>query len=127
MQTFAQFEDIEAWRLARTLTKEIYSITASAAIKKDYALCDQIRRAAVSIQANIAEGSDRDGRREFIRFLLIARGSAGELRSYLYTAMDTNLLSQMDFSGLYDRAYRISRVLTGLIVYLRGCESRRSG
>ena len=119
MQTFARFEDIEAWQLARGLTKHVYTVSTNSPLRKDFAFCDQIRRAAVSIQANIAEGSERTGRTEFIRYLLMARGSAGELRSHLYIAMDTELIDEQDFKELYERAHRITRVLTALISYLR--------
>ena len=119
MQTFATFEDIEAWKMARILTRQVYAMTATAAIKKDYALSDQIRRAAVSVQANIAEGSERDGRLEFARYLLIARGSAGEIRSHLYVALDTGLITEEEFHELYQRAWRITKMLSNLIVFLR--------
>jgi len=119
MQTFATFEDIEAWKMARILTRQVYAMTATAAIKKDYALSDQIRRAAVSVQANIAEGSERDGRLEFARYLLIARGSAGEIRSHLYVALDTGLITEEEFHELYQRAWRITKMLGNLIVFLR--------
>ena len=126
MQTFARFEDIEAWQLARGLTKHVYTVSTNSALRKDYAFCDQIRRAAVSIQANIAEGSERTGRTEFIRYLLMARGSACELRSHLYIAMDTELIDEQDFKELYERAHRMTRVLTALIAFLRRTEPAKT-
>ena len=68
MPTFQSFEDIECWQKARELTREIYSITKKEQFKKDYALKDQIRKAAISIMSNIAEGFERSGTKEFIQF-----------------------------------------------------------
>jgi four helix bundle protein len=88
-------------------------------MRQEHSLCDQIQRAAVSIQANIAEGAERDGRLEFIRFLQIAKGSAGELRSHLYVALDAKLLPKADFDDLHARSTQVSRMIAGLISYLK--------
>ena len=79
MPTFRHFDDIEAWQRARELTKVVYQLSGRGQFAKDFGLRDQIRRATVSIMANIAEGFERDGTGEFIQFLAIAKGSAAEV------------------------------------------------
>src|SRR5205085_12010986 len=88
MATFERFEDIEAWKKTRLLVNVIYKMTAVAEFARDYGLKDQIRRAAVSVLSNIAEGFEREGKTEFRRFLTIAKGSCGEVRAQLYVALD---------------------------------------
>jgi four helix bundle protein len=78
------FEDLEIWKEARCLTQDIYNISKAPKFSRDFALRDQMQRAAVSIMSNIAEGFERGGNQEFVQFLYIAKGSCGELRSQLY-------------------------------------------
>jgi four helix bundle protein len=124
MATIQKFEDIQAWQQARELTRLIYAGTRQGAFAKDYGLRDQVQRAAVSVMANIAEGFERDGRREFIQFLSQAKGSCGEVRSHLYVALDQQYLSSDEFQSLADMALAISRMLSGLMTYLRQSERR---
>ncbi|MCA1795701.1 MAG: four helix bundle protein [Desulfotignum sp.] len=86
----AGFEGLVAWQKARELTRNIYQVTGEGDFARDFGLKDQIRRAAVSIMSNIAEGYDRGGRAEFHQFLVIAKGSCAEVRSQLYVAYDVN-------------------------------------
>jgi four helix bundle protein len=88
MATFKQFEEILAWQKAREVTRHIYRVTGKPTFKRDFTLTDQMRRAAISIMANIAEGHGRRTSTEFANFLNIARGSAIELQSHLYVAID---------------------------------------
>ncbi|MEA2084022.1 MAG: four helix bundle protein [Thermodesulfobacteriota bacterium] len=88
MAKIGKFEDIEAWKKARELTKEIYVISNEGPFARDFGLRDQVRRAAVSVMSNIAEGFDRGGNRELIQFLYIAKGSAAEVQAQLYVALD---------------------------------------
>ena len=113
-----RFEDLEMWCFARTITKKLYNITGSEQFKRDYAFQSQIRRCAVSIMANIAEGFERNTNKEFIHFLYISKGSAGELRSHLYIAMDIGYISSSEFESLETDLTRISKSLSGLIKYL---------
>ena len=83
MPTIYKFEDMEVWQNARSLTKKIYICSSNGKFSKDFGLRDQIRRASVSIMSNIAEGFERGSNKEFIQFLFIAKGSAGEVRSQL--------------------------------------------
>ena len=119
MATFTTFEEIGAWQKARQLTKELYKITSSGAFGRDYDLRNQIRRAAVSIMSNIAEGFERSGTGEFNQFLSTAKGSAGEIRSQLYVALDQDYLPKASFDRLATQAAEISRMIGGLMTYLR--------
>lgn len=114
MAKIERFEDLIAWQKARALSKDVYIATRSAAFSKDYPLVDQIRRAAISVMSNIAEGFERSGRPEFHQFLVIAKGSCAEVRSHLYVALDAEYLSQPQFSALYDQATEVGRILGGL-------------
>ena len=119
MATFKKFEDINAWQQARELTREIYTVTSQGTFSKDFGLKDQIRRASVSIMSNIAEGFERSGTAEFSQFLATAKGSAGEVRSQLYVAFDQGYLSKEGFEALSSNATQISRMISGLMSYLR--------
>src|SRR5215210_7381743 len=92
-----RFEDVEGWKKARLLTRELYSVTMKGEFARDFALRDQIRRAAISVMSNIAEGFEREGNKEFRQFLSLAKGSASEIRSQLYIALDAGYLTQGDF------------------------------
>jgi len=119
MARFERFEDIQAWQRARGLVKEIYSISNSGLFAKDFGLRDQIRRAAVSIMLNIAEGYARKTGKEFVQFLVIAHGSAAEVQAALYIALDQEYLTDSEFKSLYGLADDTSRMVLGLISYLR--------
>lgn len=119
MAGFERFEDIEAWKSARSLTTAIYRITSDGAWAKDFGLRDQIRRAAVSIMSNIAEGFARETDNEFHRFLSMARGSAAEVKTQMYIAVDLSYIAQDTFSNLFEQADKIARQLTGLMKYLK--------
>ncbi len=119
MPTFERFEDIEAWRHARTLCREIYRASGREPLAKDFALRDQMRRASASIMSNIAEGFERSGSGEFIQYLAIAKGSSGEGRSQLYIALDQGYLTQEVFVRLSGLAGDTARMVAGLMNYLR--------
>jgi len=110
----SKFEDLIAWQKARQLTKVIYEITNQGSFSKDYGLKDQIRRAAVSVMSNIAEGFDREGNTEFHRFLVIAKASCAEVRSQLYVALDVGYLAQDQFAEVMNLINETGRVLNGL-------------
>ena len=119
MVAIQRFEDLEAWKLARGLTNDIYDVTSTGEFSRDFSLRDHIRRASISIVSNIAEGYERDGDKEFVQFLYIAKGSCGEVRAQLYLAYDRNYLTPEKFATLSSKAVQISRVISGLIKYLR--------
>jgi four helix bundle protein len=119
MATFHRFEDIDAWKKGRELANSVYSVTSQPHFARDFALRDQIRRASVSVISNIAEGFGRSGTSEFIQFLSIAKGSVAEILAQLYIALDLGYLSQADFERLYELAAETSRLIGGLMHYLR--------
>ncbi|MBS1794052.1 MAG: four helix bundle protein [Acidobacteria bacterium] len=118
MATIERFEDLEAWKIARELTKEVYRVSKNDSFFRDYGLRDQICRASVSVMSNIAEGFERDGNKEFVNFLSIAKGSSGEVRSQLYVALDQDYISENEFNLIYNKAAQNSRLISGLIKYL---------
>lgn len=123
MAAIERFEDIKAWQIARQLTDEIYARTRADGFKRDFALVDQIRRAAGSIMHNIAEGFDAGTDADFVRFLIYARRSATEVQSQLYIALDQGYLSQTEFDHLYDLATQSRKAINGFIRYLKGVRS----
>jgi four helix bundle protein len=122
MATFQSFEEIESWKQARELTKRIYQVTGEGGFARDFGLRDQIRRASVSILSNIAEGFERDGTKEFIQFLSMAKGSAGEVKAQLYIALDLSYISQPDFNALFKLADEIGKLIGGMMKYLKASE-----
>ena len=112
---FVKFEDIEAWKLSRELVKEIYQLTSGSAFSKDWGLRDQIQRAVVSIGSNIAEGHGRRGNKEMVKFLWIAKGSASEVQSQLYSACDLGYLTQPQFDVLYNKVNVVQVKIYNLI------------
>ncbi len=119
MAKFNSFEEIISWQKARALNKTIYNITNNnPSFSKDFGLRDQIRRSSISISSNIAEGFERQTTKEFIRFLYIAKASAGECRSQLYLAFDLKYINDDDFNTLKLNVNDISKMISGLIKYL---------
>ena len=119
MSAFKKFEDMEVWKKSMNLTRLIYQTTNQSSFLKDYNLVSQIRKSAVSIASNIAEGFERDDNKEFINFLYIAKGSCGELRCQLYIAKDQHYLQADSFQEMYNLATEISVSLNKLIKYLQ--------
>lgn len=113
-EAIARFEDFIAWQKARALTARIYDITGRGGFAKDYGLRDQIRRASVSIMANIAEGFERGRPAEFHQYLSVAKASCAGLRSHLYVALDAQYMTHEDFNGLKAEAEEAGRILGGL-------------
>ena len=114
-----RFEDLEAWQLSRELTNQIYAITKNGPIARDYGFRDQIRRAAVSVMNNIAEGFDRGSNKDFVKFLFIARGSAAEVRSLLYVALDQKYIDEAGFNECSGLCIRSNQIIWALIKGLR--------
>ena len=118
MARIERFEDIESWKKGRELRRAIYQCSKRGEFARDFSLKDQIRRAAQSITSNIAEGFKRGGNREFIQFLSDAKGSCGEVRDQLYTALDEKYVTQPEFDRLYTLAEETSRLISGFMKYL---------
>ncbi|MFB0516697.1 MAG: four helix bundle protein [Candidatus Neomarinimicrobiota bacterium] len=119
MATFRSIEEIDAWQKARELAKAIYAVTRKGTFSKDFGLRDQIQRASVSVMSNVAEGYERDGTKEFIQFLSIAKGSAGEVKSHLYVARDQGYLNKDEFVALAELTDETRRLIAGFISYLK--------
>jgi four helix bundle protein len=118
MAKIKKFEDLECWKRARRFTNEIYKVTGTGKFARDFALRDQIRRAAISILSNVAEGFERGGDNEFIQFLSVAKGSSGEARSQLYIALDQTYISESQFEALSKSVTEVSQIISGLMKYL---------
>ena len=116
MATIKRFEDLIVWQKARTLVKDIYLATKDC---KDYGFTDQIRRAAVSVMSNIAEGFEMGTKIEFINYLFIAKGSAGEVRAQLHIASDVGYINIGKYKDLIARAEEVSRLLHSFIVKVK--------
>lgn len=108
------FEDLQVWQKSRELVKVIYRITSRFPKEEQFGLCNQLRRAAISIGSNIAEGSARNSEKDFARFLLIAIGSAAEIRAQLIYAHDLEFIDQTTMDSAIPVVYEISRMLKGL-------------
>ena len=118
------FEDLHIYQRARELTNAVYSQTRLGALAKDYGLSDQVRRAAVSIMSNIAEGFERGTSAEFIQFLYIAKGSCGEVRAQLQIALDQAYITAQAHATLVDLARRTSGMISNFIAHLQSSDYR---
>jgi four helix bundle protein len=105
------FEDLRVWQAGIQLVKQIYIISREGELSRDFGLRDQLRRAAVSIPTNIAEGFERRSRKEYVNFLNIAKGSAGEVRSLLRVALEIGYLNEPTYSQLSEQVVGISKML----------------
>lgn len=114
MDKIQKFEDLIAWQKARELTKAIYQLTSDGRFSKDFGLRDQIRRAAVSVMSNIAEGFERGSMNEFHQFLVIAKASCAEVKSQLYVALDAGYINEPAFQILNQQATEVSKIIGGL-------------
>ena len=119
MAVVQRFEDLIIWQKARELCQDIYRITNYELFSKDYKLRDQIRGSSGSVMDNIAEGYERNGNKEFIQFLYIAKGSCGETRSQLYRALDAKYIHQNEFETLRTKAENLSKSIMSFIQYLK--------
>jgi len=119
MPTFKTFKDIEAWQRVRELTKDIYAIPNDGAFAKEFGLRDQIRRASISVMSNIADGHQRSGTGEFVQFLNMAEGSAGEVESHLCVAFDLGYFDNVTFERLSSTTAETAKMIGALMQYLR--------
>ena len=110
-----RFEDLIVWQKARTLAKEVYSLSKMKGIKEDFGLKDQILNSSGSIPDNIAEGFERNGNKEFRQFLSIAKGSAGELRSQFYRIYDRGIFNEEEFNYFKNSVIEISKMLNSMM------------
>ncbi len=123
MNRVVNFEDLIAWQRARKLAGLVYDVTREGEFARDFGLSRQMKRAAVSIMSNIAEGHERGGAKEYARFLGIAKGSCAEVRSQLYVALDVAYLDRKTFVELLEKTRELGRILGGL---RRAIQERRT-
>ncbi len=126
MATIERFEDLEIWQLAREICKDVWCIIQNTSLQKDYKLREQINGASGSIMDNISEGFERDGNREFINFLSIAKASCGETRSQLYRCFDRNHIDEETFKRISEKAILNSKKIKSFMIYLKNSERKGS-
>ncbi|MCU0326979.1 MAG: four helix bundle protein [Spirosomaceae bacterium] len=124
MAKIERFEDLEIWQLARELANELYLEYSEGIFNKDFELKGQMNGSSGSVMDNIAEGFERGGNKEFINFLIIAKGSAGELRSQIYRAFDRTYFSQDKFAKYKSKVEIISKKISSLIITLRNSDMK---
>ncbi len=124
MPRVEKFEDLEVWQLAKNVANEIYDLTSVGKFSHDYVLRDQIRRAVVSIFSNIAEGFERNGNKEFVQFLSIAKASCGEVRAQLIFAKDREYITEHQFDSILKNLFSLSNQIAGFAKYLKQSEMR---
>jgi len=125
MAVIQRFEDIDGWQKARELVREVYKIRSKGALSRDYALTDQLCRAAISTMSNTAEGFSRGSDSDFARFLDMSKASASELQSLLYVALDANYIRKEQFERLYGLAEEVKSLIGGFTKYLRSPSGKR--
>ena len=118
MPTITRFEEIEAWKTSRELTRMIYAFTEKGQFAKDFGLKNQIQRASVSVMSNIAEGFESRTQAQFLEYLGRSKASAGEVRCQLYIALDLKYLMQEQFKQVFDLADKSSRQIARFMDYL---------
>lgn len=118
-----RFEDLLVWQKGMEVVKQVYLISRQGELGRDFALRDQLRRAAISIPTNIAEGFERSSRKEYLSFLNYAKGSTGEVRSLLNVAAELGYLEQSQHEVLRQAVMELSRYLANQIKSLRSCDS----
>lgn len=117
MSRYQSFRDLQVWQAAKELAVSVYRITAGDAIARDFGLKDQMQRAGVSIASNIAEGYERNSDKEFVRFLLIAKGSLSELRTQVDIALEVNYITREIYHEIEKKCDSLAAMLTKLISY----------
>jgi len=124
--TIERFEDLEIWRDARALSKRIFEITCQNPFCNDYKLRDQIRSSSGSVMDNIAEGFERDGNKEFVQFLSVAKGSCGETRSQSYRSFDYNYITEDKLEELISKTTQLSKKISSMMSYLKQSDFKGS-
>jgi four helix bundle protein len=118
MPTITRFEEIEAWKTARELTRMIYALTEQGNFARDFGINNQIQRASVSVMSNIAEGFESRTQAQFLEYLGYSKASAGEVRCQLYIAIDLKYLSPEQFQQVFDLADKSSRQIARFMDYV---------
>lgn len=119
MGSLKSFKDIKAWQTGIELARAVYRVSGKGPFSKDYPLRNQIRAAAISISSNIAEGFEREGNKEFIQFLTIAKGSTAEVQTQLRIAFDAGFITKKEFKHMESLCIEILSLTSGFLRYLR--------
>ena len=114
------FKDLEIWKLALLITKQVYDLSAKKEFSRDFGLSNQIRRAVVSISSNIVEGFEKSNNNEFIRYLKIAKGSTGEVRNQLEIAKTVGYITDEELANIDKELIELAAQIGGFIKYLEG-------
>jgi len=125
MAKIERFEDLDLWKDAVKMGVLIYKITEEGKMARDFSARDQLRRAAISVSNNIAEGFEYNNNKAFVRFLMYAKGSAGELRSQLFVLKEAGVIEENKFHPLWENALKLSRSIEGFRKYLRDFEKQK--
>ena len=125
MAKIERFEDLDLWKDAVKMGVLIYKITEEGKMARDFSARDQLRRAAISVSNNIAEGFEYNNNKVFVRFLMYAKGSAGELRSQLFVLKEAGIIEENRFHPLWENALKLSRRIEGFRKYLRDFEKQK--
>jgi len=126
MGTAKRFEELEVWQQARRIYSDIFRLTNRTGFSTDYSLVNQMRRSSGSIMDNIAEGFERGGNKEFLFFLSMAKGSAGELKSQLYRGLDQGKIKQEEFDDIANKIDHTSNLIGKFISYLKSSGVKRT-
>ena len=121
----SRFEDLECWREAKGLTRNLYEFTKRIEFSKDFRLAGQMTGAAISIMNNICEGFDAQSNNEFVRFLNYSRRSCSEVQNCLYVALDQNYIAEDEFRSAYYHCVKVRKIIDGLIRYLKQHQKKR--
>lgn len=121
-----KFEDLNIWKLSLKITKEIYDLAAKKEFSKDFRLKDQIRGAIISVSSNIVEGFEKNNNNEFIRFLKIAKGSAGEVKNQLKIALIVGYITNQEFKKVDEELEDLANQIGKLISYLEKLKKTNS-
>lgn len=124
MAHYKSFKDLEIWKRSREISKDIFDMYLTSDLQKDYGLWNQINRSSGSVMDNIAEGFDRDGNKEFIQFLSIAKASCGETKSQLYRCLDRKYIDHEQFNGIIFKIDDCKRQISGFMKYLKNSDRK---
>lgn len=119
MGKIERFEDLPIWKKAAEVSLNVYRISEKGKLKNDFSMKDQIKRAAISISSNIAEGFEYGNNSDFVRYLRYAKGSAGELRSQMYIINEMELIESVDYQKINEQLIEVSKQISGFMKYLR--------
>ena len=125
MAKIERFEDLEVWKEAVKIGVSIYKVTEEGKMAKDFGARDQLRRAAISVSNNIAEGFEYNNNKAFIRFLMYAKGSVGELRSQLYVLKEAGMIEEIKCQPIWENALKLSKGIEGFRKYLRNFDKKK--